>query len=210
MIKSGEKIFQNVVTFLGPQSYIVCKAIREDLLLSHLGGQQMNQEARNESLERAIENYSNMLYKICFVILKNEQDTKDVLQETFLTYMTKRPRFHSEEHKKAWLIKVSQNKCKEFLRFHKKHAAVPLEEVEESIGITKGLGFEDKEKLNLIWNLNVKLKTVVILYYIEGYSVKETAAILNISEVAVKKRLQRAREILSELGKAYDGGLVCD
>ena len=82
--------------------------------------------------------------------------------------------------------------------------------MEESIGITRGLRFEDKEKLNLIWNLNVKLKTVVILYYIEGYSVKETAAILNISEVAVKKRLQRAREILSELGKAYDGGLVCD
>ena len=57
----------------------------------------MNQDKRNESLERAIENYSNLLYKICFVILKNEQDTKDVLQETFLTYMTKRPRFNSEK-----------------------------------------------------------------------------------------------------------------
>ena len=82
--------------------------------------------------------------------------------------------------------------------------------MEESIGITKGLGFEDREKLNLIWNLNVKLKTVVILYYVEGYSVKEISAILNISEVAVKKRLQRARETLSELGRAYDGGLVCE
>ena len=78
----------------------------------------MNQEERNASLERVIENYSNMLYKICFLMLKNEQDTKDVLQETFLAYMTKRPHFHSEEHKKAWLIKVSQNKCREFLRFH--------------------------------------------------------------------------------------------
>ena len=43
-----------------------------------------------------------------------------------------------------------------------------------------------------------------------GYSVKETAKILNISEVAVKKRLQRAREILSELGREYDGGIVCE
>jgi RNA polymerase sigma-70 factor (ECF subfamily) len=170
----------------------------------------MNQEKRNESLERAIENYSNLLYKICFVILKNEQDTKDVLQETFLTYMTKRPRFNSEEHKKAWLIKVSQNKCKEFLRFHKKHAAIPLSEVEESIGITKGKDYEDIEKLNLIWNLNVNLKSVVILYYVEGYSVKEISAILGITEFAVKKRLQRARETLSELGRAYDGGLVCE
>ncbi|MCR4727908.1 MAG: RNA polymerase sigma factor [Lachnospiraceae bacterium] len=170
----------------------------------------MNQKERNENLERVIENYSNMLYRICFVILKNEQDAQDVLQETFLAYMTKRPVFHSEEHKKAWLIRVSQNKCKEFLRFHKKHAAIPLEEVEESIGITNGLDIEDREKLNLIWNLNVKLKSVVILYYVEGYSVKETAIILNISEVAVKKRLQRAREILSELGRKYDGGIVCE
>ncbi len=170
----------------------------------------MNQKERNESLERVIDNYSNMLYRICFVILKNEQDAQDVLQETFLAYMTKRPAFHSEEHEKAWLIKVSQNKCKEFLRFHKKHAAIPLEEVEESTGITNGLDIEDREKLNLIWNLNVKLKSVVILYYVEGYSVKETASILNISEFAVKKRLQRAREILSELGREYDGGIVCE
>ena len=131
----------------------------------------MNQEERNVSLERAIENYSNMLYKICFVILKDEQDTKDVLQETFLTYMTKRPKFYSEEHKKAWLIRVSQNKCKEFLRFHKKHAAIPLEEVEESLEITRGMSVEDKDKLRLIWNLNYKLKSVVILYYVEGYNV---------------------------------------
>jgi len=54
-------------------------------------------------------------------------------------YMTKSPEFKSDDHKKAWLIKVSQNKCKEFLRFHKRHAAVPLEEVEESIGVTDGM-----------------------------------------------------------------------
>ncbi len=168
----------------------------------------MNQEERNASLERAIENYSNMLYKICFLMLKNEQDTKDVLQETFLAYMTKRPHFHSEEHKKAWLIKVSQNKCREFLRFHKTHAGIPLDEVDESIRITNGLDMEEKEKLDLIWNLNSKLKIVVILYYVEGYSVKEISTILKISEHAVKKRLQRARETLTKLGRCYDGGVA--
>ena len=48
----------------------------------------------NRDLEAVIEGYSNMLYKICFLILKNEQDTKDVLQETFLTYYTKKPLFN--------------------------------------------------------------------------------------------------------------------
>lgn len=152
---------------------------------------------KNDDLESVIDRYSDMLYKICFLILKNEHDTKDVLQETFLTYYTKNRGFESEEHRKAWLIKVSQNKCKEFLRFHKRHAALPLEEMEETLVITDGMNSGDKDLLSLIWDLDYKLKSVVILYYIEGYSVGETADILKTTPSAVKKRLQRAREKLS-------------
>lgn len=152
---------------------------------------------RDVDLESVIDRYSDMLYKICFLILKNEQDTKDVLQETFLIYYTKKPKFENEEHKKAWLIKVSQNKCKEFLRFHKRHAALPLEDMEETLVITDGLSGSDREILSLIWDLDYKLKSVVILFYIEGYSVNEIADILKTSPSAVKKRLQRAREKLS-------------
>ena len=152
---------------------------------------------KNEDLESVIDRYSDMLYKICFLILKNEHDTRDVLQETFLTYYTKNRGFESEEHKKAWLIKVSQNKCKEFLRFHKRHAALPLEEMEETLIITDGLRGSERDLLSLVWDLDYKLKSVVILHYIEGYSVNEIASILKMSPAAVKKRLQRAREKLS-------------
>ena len=159
----------------------------------------------NRDLEAVIDRYSNMLYKICFLILKNEQDTKDVLQETFLTYYTKKPSFNDEEHKKAWLIKVSQNKCMEFLRFHKKHAAVPWDEMEETLVITDGLSTTESELLSLIWDLDYKLKSAVILYYIEGYTVSETAELLKTSPSAIKKRLQRARE---KLNVKYKGELV--
>ncbi len=47
----------------------------------------------NDALEAVINKYSDTLYKICFVILKDEQDVRDVLQETFLTYYLKRPQF---------------------------------------------------------------------------------------------------------------------
>ena len=159
----------------------------------------------NADLEAAIHKYSDMLYKICFVILKNEHDTKDVLQDTFLIYYTKKPKFESEDHRKAWLIRVSQNKCREFLRFHKRHASLSLDKIDESEIITNGLNDYEKELLSLIWNMSLKLKSVVILHYIEGYSVDETADILNISSSAVKKRLQRARE---QLKTDYEGGLV--
>ena len=157
---------------------------------------------KNEELEAVIGQYSSMLYKICFLILKNEQDTKDVLQETFLAFYTKRPNFLSDEHRKAWLIKVSQNKCREFLRFHRKHANVSWEEMEETHLLTNGLRSDEAELLAMIWNLDFKMKSVVILYYIEGYSVEEIAAILNISQAAVKKRMQRARQ---ELKTEYIG-----
>ena len=161
----------------------------------------------DEELERTIQTYSDTLYKICFLILKNEHDVKDVLQETFIKYMTKSPAFESEEHKKAWLIKVSQNKCKEFLRFHKKHAALSLDEIEESTAITDGIGMERVELLNMVWNLNYKLKSVVVLHYIEGYSVREVSRMLGISETAVKKRLERARKELRMVADV-EGGLV--
>ncbi len=151
---------------------------------------------QKDDLGSVIDRYSDCLYKICFLILKNEHDTKDVLQETFLAYYTKSPEFTSEEHKKAWLIKVSQNKCREFLRFHKKHACLPLNEIDESFMMIDGLHHEERELLSLILNMDYKRKSVFILYYIEGYSVEETAQLLRISVSAVKKRLQRAREAL--------------
>ncbi len=167
----------------------------------------MSKKVTDADLEQTINEYSDTLFKICFLILKDENDVKDVLQETFIKYMTKAPDFKSEEHKKAWLIKVSQNKCREFLRFHKRHAAVPLDEVEESISVTNGMDTYSIEMLSLIWNLKYKLKSVVILYYIEGYSVKEISQIMEISESAVKKRLERARKELRMLTNV-EGELV--
>ena len=167
----------------------------------------MSKKVTDADLEQTINEYSDTLFKICFLILKDENDVKDVLQETFIKYMTKAPDFKSEEHKKAWLIKVSQNKCKEFLRFHKRHAAVPLDEVEESISVTNGMDTYSIEMLSLIWNLKYKLKSVVILYYIEGYSIKEISQIMEISETAVKKRLERARKELRMLTNV-EGELV--
>ena len=160
---------------------------------------------QKDDLEAVINTYSDMLYRICFVILKNEHDTKDVLQETFLIYYTKSPSFESEEHKKAWLIRVSQNKCKEFLRFHKNHAAIPLDQLDENRIITCGLVESDRELLSDIWNLDYKLKSAVILHYIEGYTVDETAKLLKATPAAIKKRLQRAR---GKLKNEYMGDLA--
>ena len=162
----------------------------------------------NEDIEPVIREYSDMLFRICFLILKNEQDVKDVLQETFIRYLTRKPVFQAEEQRKAWLIKVSQNKCKEFLRFHKRHSYTPLEEVENMVTISDGINYESRETMEILWNLEPKLKSVVILYYLEGYSVKKTAELLSITEAAARKRLQRARQKMQEMHATITGGMT--
>jgi len=60
-----------------------------------------------KNIKEAVIKYSDMLYKICIVILYNEQDSLDAIQDTFFKYLEKKPDFHDKEHEKAWLIKVA-------------------------------------------------------------------------------------------------------
>ncbi|MDE7312865.1 MAG: RNA polymerase sigma factor [Eubacterium sp.] len=144
------------------------------------------------NLEKAVLTYSDMLYKICIVMLCNEQDAQDAIQETFCRYLEKNPHFTDAEHEKAWLIKVAANHCKDLLRFQSRHPQVPIEELTESLAD----GQEQQDVLNELLQLPAKQRTVIYLYYVEGYQIKEIAGMLGISAHAVKKRMQRGRQQL--------------
>lgn len=152
------------------------------------------------NIENAVLKHSNMLYKICIVMLCNEQDTQDAVQDTFCRYLEKRPEFTSAEHEKAWLIRVATNICRDMLRFQARHPKISIDALSHRL-----ISPEQKEALTELLILPPKLKIVVYLHYVDGYSVKEISNILKISESAVKKRLQRGRELLHTVWKeAYD------
>ena len=144
------------------------------------------------SLEEAVRAYSDTLYKICIVIMRNEQDAQDVIQETFCKYLELVPIFTDAAHEKAWLIKVAVNKCKDLLRFRFRHPQVPIDVLAESLVIEQ----EQQDALTELLELPIKQRTVIYLYYVEGYRIKEIAGMLGISSQAVKKRMQRGREQL--------------
>ena len=141
---------------------------------------------RDNDLEQTIEEYGNLIFKTCFLMLRNKHDAEDAAQETFYKYMISNRQFDSSEHKKAWLLRVSQNKCKDMLRYKKVHSYISYEDVES----------EDIEDILKVSNLSYDYKSVVVLYYFEGYSIEEVADILNINSATVRKRLQRARQKL--------------
>ena len=143
------------------------------------------------SVENLVMEYSDMLFKICMVILCNEHDAQDVLQDTFCRYIEKAVDFRDQEHEKAWLIKVATNRCRDIHRQRIRHPHANIDEVTASCEMP-----EQSEVLEALVRLPDKMKIVIYLHYIEGYKSSEIAQMLGISVQAVKKRLQRGREEL--------------
>lgn len=142
-------------------------------------------------VSRILQTYGDMLYRTTYLLLGNPHDVQDVLQEVLLRYMEKAPAFLSQDHEKAWLLRVASNCCKDCLRFRKRHSYIELELLQEFLPAP-----EKRQFMRELYALPAKWKTVLILFYFEGYSAKEIAGIIGLSENAVKKRLQRAREAL--------------
>ncbi len=147
-------------------------------------------EKSEQEAKRILQTYGDMLYRTAYVLLGNPHDVQDALQEALLRYLEKAPVFASPEHEKAWLLRVTANCCKDYLRFCRRHTYLDLELLREC------LPAQEHPHLQDLYALPAKWKTVLMLHYFEGYSVKEIGGILGLSENAVKKRLQRAREAL--------------
>ena len=145
----------------------------------------------DDETECIVNTYSNMLFRLCFTVLRNNADAEDAVEDTFLKYITKSPCFRNEEHTKAWLIRVATNICKDMYRFNKKRDYISFDDL-----FNYSKAEENNELLEEVMNLPVKYKTVIYLFYIEGYKTDEIAEILSISSPAVRKRLQYAREKL--------------
>ena len=147
---------------------------------------------RNELIKEMLDKYSDMVYRIALTRCKNKESAEDVYQTVFLKYSEKMPNFESEEHSKAWLIRVTINLSKDENTSAWNKKVVALDD---------SIQFETKEDSDLfidICKLPQNYKSVIYLMYYEGYKVKEISNILNASEGTIKTWLYRAREILKE------------
>lgn len=144
-----------------------------------------------ERVERAIETYGDMVTKICIMNLRNTDDAKDCFQDVFIKYYHCFDEFESDEHLKAWFIRVTMNTCKDYRRkYYKK--TIDIDEV--VINYQK----EEMVLLPILLTLPQKYKNILYLHYYEGYKINEIAHILHINENTVKSRLKRGRQLLKK------------
>lgn len=152
-----------------------------------------------DEFEKKYKLYSQELMNISYGYTKNREDSLDVIQNVFYKLLTCGKTFQSQSDEKFWLIRVTINECKDLLRKKSKVIMINDETLIDSIASNACNSYDNTDLYNLaeeIKNLPLKYKVVIVLFYYDSLSVKEIAKILKISENAIKKRLERARNIL--------------
>ena len=145
------------------------------------------------SIEPIVNTYGNMLYRICFIMLKNASDAEDAVQETIIKYFQKKPALLDNEHTKAWLITVAKNECRDILRYRQRHLHTEIDE-----NFVQQEKTQDTGILETLMTLPEKFRLVLVLYYVEEYKIEEIAKIVGKTPSAVKMRLQKGRKLLKE------------
>lgn len=145
--------------------------------------------------ERLTKLYIDSVYRVALNGCKNPHDADDVTQTTFLKLWQSKPKFEDDCHAKRWLIRVAVNECNSLWRSPWRKNTSSLEDLPKEPTFTSP---EKSELYYAVKELPAKYRVVVYLYYFEGYSVKETADVLKISETATGTRLQRARKFLKD------------
>ena len=141
-------------------------------------------------LEELVDKHENTLFRAALAILGDVQEAEVAVQDTFLRYLEKRPELRDGDHEKAWLLKVTANRCRSVLRTRKRHPAVEL------LDVYPAPDTECRELMEAILTLPVNQRAAVHLHYYEGYTSEEIGAILGQRPGTVRSHLSRARDAL--------------
>lgn len=154
----------------------------------------------NQQAERLLGEYGNSILRLAYSYLHQMSDAEDVLQDTIIQYIKNSPSFESTAHEKAWLMRVAINISKNKIAYKKKRETLELDE---------NLFIKEEKDLKFVWdavkNLPSKYSEVIHLFYHEGYTTAQIAAMLSKNEATVRSLLHRGREKLKVMLKeVYD------
>lgn len=159
---------------------------------------------------RAMDLHADTVLRVCTLYFPSSTEREDAFQETFLRYMQNETVFADEEHRKAWLIRVAANICKDMLK-RADAKAVCIDWSDESLqpmwhetqvgadSATVESGGLSSEVGVALQMLDERYRIALYLTYFEGYSAREIAAMMNLPENTVYTNLARGRKMLKEV-----------
>lgn len=162
-------------------------------------------EGNRRMQETLYQRFAPRMYAVCLRYAGTSEEAEDILQEGFIKVYKKIASFRGEGSFEGWIRRIFVNTAIE--HFRRKRYLQPVTEKEENTIEGKYLSALDematKDVMALIQQLSPGYRTVFNLYVVEGYSHKEIADMLGISEGTSKSQLSRAKVILQEMVKQY-------
>lgn len=147
-----------------------------------------------DGFDAVLAQYGDMVYRLAFAYVRSKADADDIFQEVFFRYFRRAPVLKTEEHRKAWLLRVTINRAKTCLA----RRILPHNRPET----TDTVPFSAPEMLELheaLETLAPKYRTVLHLFYYEGYTAEEIGGLLRQKPATVRTQLTRARQKLAAL-----------
>ena len=156
-------------------------------------------------LESMMRTYGNVVLRTAYMYVKDIHTAEDIFQEVFIKADRNKEGFRGESSVKTWLIRITVNACKDYLKSAYNRRVTPLQEFQENVMTSENDfdGIERKETQqevrNAVMSLPENHRDVVLCVYFQGMTVPEAAKALGLAEGTVKSRLSRAKDKLKQL-----------
>lgn len=159
------------------------------------------------NIDDAVRRYADMVYRLAMLNTRDKYEAEDVFQEVFLKLFNHQESISSEEHLKAWLIRVTVNQCRSLAVTVWNKRRVSLDAVPETAVEDEKEDYS--EVYDAVKELPDKYREVIHLFYYEELQIKEIAAILDRNEATIKTQLARGRQLLNDkLKGAFEDGRI--
>lgn len=143
-----------------------------------------------QTFEEEVLKNERLLYRVSWSMLSNQEDCADAVQEALARAWQRRDTLRSARAFRGWLVQILSNVCKDMLRRRQRQSAVPLE---GDILDTLASDTSEQSMDEALQTLTPEQRTIMVLYYVEGYKVRDIAGMLDLSVSTVKTRMMHAR-----------------
>ena len=154
----------------------------------------------NQRAEHLAETYADAILRLSYTYLKNTHDAQDVCQSVFVKLLTEPRTFETPEHEKAYVLRMAANACKDILKSPWRRRTCGL----EACAQVPAPEAADGSLLAAVDRLPPHYRSVIYLYYYEGYQAAEIGQILGVPTATVHTRLARGRAKLKDLLEGDD------
>lgn len=143
------------------------------------------------------DSYADDLYRFALSYTGSRQEAEDIVQDVFLKLLSKKI-FINSAYEKSYLFKMTANMCRDYLKSKRIKDAADYDEAMENASITDSFTDAERQLYDSLMQLPDILRVPIYLHFYEGYTYRETAKILKISESAVAMRISRGKDELKK------------